>query len=226
MTSSSAVAGLPLNYFNYFTEIEQFYQSKREVFTLLSTLDWVLIENWKEAGVPLETVLSGIERAFSRQNTRKRINSLGYCVKAIEEAIAEEKKGPREEKAPLPEIPAEETRKYLEDLAEKTVGLGKVFPEFAGKISGIADAVRVVEVGNFRGAEQVLGALEDRLISILKVAADESALIEVKKEVDGELAPFRSTMTAEQLTMLEQQLGKRKMLERFNVPRLSLFYLM
>ena len=42
-----------LNYFNYFTEIERFYQSKRESFTLLSTLDWVLIENWKEQGVPL-----------------------------------------------------------------------------------------------------------------------------------------------------------------------------
>ena len=34
------------NYFNYFTEIERYYQSKREVFTLLSTLDWVLIESW------------------------------------------------------------------------------------------------------------------------------------------------------------------------------------
>ena len=44
-----------LNYFNYFTEIERFYQSKRETFTLLSTLDWVLIENWKEQGIPLET---------------------------------------------------------------------------------------------------------------------------------------------------------------------------
>src|SRR5215467_3361028 len=58
-----------LNYFNYFTEIERFYQSKRESFTLLSVLDWVLIEGWKEQGIPLETVLKGIDRAFSRAKT-------------------------------------------------------------------------------------------------------------------------------------------------------------
>ena len=56
-----------LNYFNYFTEIEQFFQSKREVFTLLSTLDWIIVETWKEQGVPLEVVLKGIDRAFSRR---------------------------------------------------------------------------------------------------------------------------------------------------------------
>src|SRR5215813_12293707 len=77
------------NYFNYFTEIERFYQSKREVFTLLSTLDWVLIENWKEQGIPLETVLRGIDRAFSR--SKRKVNSLGYCVKAVEEVVGEEK---------------------------------------------------------------------------------------------------------------------------------------
>jgi hypothetical protein len=219
------VAGLPLNYFNYFTEIEQFYQSKRDVFTLLSTLDWVLIENWKEAGVPLDVVLKGIDRAFSRGNARRRINSLGYCVKAVEEVIAELKDA-RVEKAALPEIPADETRKYLEDLAEKTSAVSKSFPEFTAKISAIADSVRAIDTKNFRDAEQVMSALEEKLIAILRVAADEAALVEVKREVDSELAPFRSTMTTEQLAMLEQQLSRRKLLERYNVPRLSLFYLM
>lgn len=216
---------MPLNYFNYFTEIEQFYQSKRDVFTLLSTLDWVLIENWKEAGVPLDAVLKGIDRAFSRVNAKRRINSLGYCVKAVEEVI-EEMKDTRVEKPALPEIPADETRKYLEDLAEKTSAVAKSFPEFGTKIGAIAEAVRAVDTKNFRDAEQVMSALEERLIAILRVAADEAALIDVKREVDGELAPFRSTMTTEQLSMLEQQLSKRKLLERYNVPRLSLFYLM
>jgi hypothetical protein len=50
-------------------------------------------------------------------------------------------------------------------------------------------------------------------------------MIEIKREVDEELNPFRSTMTAAQLTMLEQQMWRRKLLERHNVPRLSLFYL-
>ena len=214
-----------MNYFNYFTEIEQFYQTKRDVFTLLSTLDWVLIENWKEHGIPLDVVLKGIDRAFSRPSARRRINSLAYCVKAVEEVI-EEQKSTRVEKPALPEISSEETHRYLEDLAERTSAVGQVFPEFAAKIAAVADAVRGVDAKNFRDAEQVLGALEERLMAILRVAAEETALIEMKREVESELAPFRSTMTAEQLTMLEQQLSRRKLLERYNVPRLSLFYLM
>jgi hypothetical protein len=212
-----------LNYFNYFTEIEQFYQSRRDSFTLLSALDWVLIENWKDQGVPLDLVLKGIDRAFSR--ARKKINSLAYCVRAIDEVI-EEQKDTRVDRPELPQISETETRKYLEDLAEKVAALKKVFSEFASKIDSIAESIRGVDTSNFRDAEQILSALEDRFISILRVAADESALVEVRRDVDSELGPFRSTMTAEQLSMLEQQLSKRKLLERYNVPRLSLFYLM
>ena len=89
----------------------------------------------------------------------------------------------------------------------------------------IAASVRAVDVRNLRAAEQALTALEEKLIAKLKFTADDKTMIEVKREVDGELNPFRSTMTAAQLAMLEQQMWRRKLLERFNVPRLSLFYL-
>jgi phage-related minor tail protein len=200
-----------LNYFNYFTEIEQFYQTRRESFTLLSTLDWVLIENWKEQGVPLDFVLKGIDRAFSR--AKRKINSLAYCIKAVEEIIEEQKEG-RVERPELQQISTQETRQYLEDLAQKTAAVSLEIPEFAAKIN------------NFRDAEQILEALEERLLAILRVAADESVLVEIQRDVEAELGPFRSSMTAAQLAMLEQQLSRRKLLERYNVPRLSLFYLM
>jgi len=215
--------GLTLNYFNYFTEIEEFFQTRRESFTLLSTLDWVLIENWKDQGIPLEIVLKGIDRAFSR--ARKKINSLAYCVKAVEEVIDEQKET-HIEKPELPAVSADETQRYLDDLALKTGAIGKVFPEFAAKIAVLASAIKDLDTGNFRDAETTLTALEDRLISILRIAADEAVLIGVQREVASELGPFRSTMTAEQLTMLEQQLSRRKLLEHYRVPRLSLFYLM
>jgi len=212
-----------MNYFNYFTEIEQFYQSRRESFTLLSTLDWVLIENWKEQGIPLDTVLKGIDLAFSR--AKRKINSLGYCVKAVEQII-EEQKDTNPGKPDVPEIPRGEIVNYLEDLAARTRAVTEVFPEFAARINAIAEAIVTVDPTEFREAEQTLTALEERLAAILKVAADESAAIELRKAVDAELAPFRATMTAEQLAMLEQQLSRRKLLERYKVPRLSLFYLL
>jgi hypothetical protein len=213
-----------LNYVNYFTEIENHFQCKRDVFTLLTTLDWVLIENWKDQGVPLETVLRGIDRAFERPNARRRIGSLAYCVKAVEQ-ICEEQKDLRVAKPELPDVSQDEVSAYIEKLAVAVSGLSRAFPEFSVKFDGVAGVIRQLDVSNLRSAEQTLTALEEKLIALLKVACDESVLVDVKREVDGDLNPFRSTMTAEQLTMLEQQMWRRKLMERFEVPRLSLFYL-
>jgi hypothetical protein len=200
------------NYFNYFTEIERFYQSKRESFTLLSTLDWVLIENWKERGLALELVLKGIDRAFSR--AKRRINSLAYCVKAVEE-VCEEQKDLSVEAPHVPDFNEDEVRAYIHKLADEVARLDEA----------IGRSVRDIDVANLRLAEQSLTALEEKLIGKLKFTADDATMIELKREVDGELNPFRSTMTTPQLAMLEQQMWRRKLLERFEVPRLSLFYL-
>jgi hypothetical protein len=211
-----------LNYFNYFTEIENFYQTRRETFTLISSLDWVLIENWKEQGIPLEMVLKGIDRAFSK--AKRRINSLAYCVRAVDEVVHEEKET-RIERPNLPEIPQDEVQQFLEKIAGRTSSLHSIFPEFASRITSIGDAVRAVDSSDFREAEQTLNALEEKLISILKVASDESTMLEIQRGVEADLAPCRATMSAEQLSMLEQQLWRRKLMERYNLERLSLFYL-
>ena len=42
------------NYFNYFTEIEERFQQRRGSILLLSTLDWALVDMWRQAGIPLE----------------------------------------------------------------------------------------------------------------------------------------------------------------------------
>src|SRR5215467_6867759 len=61
-----ALQAIVVNYFNYFTEIEEHFQRRRGGVLLLSTLDWALIEIWKDAGIPLEAALRGIDAAFDR----------------------------------------------------------------------------------------------------------------------------------------------------------------
>jgi len=200
------------DYFNYFTEIERFYQTKRKTWTLVTCLDWVLIENWNERGVPLEIVLKGIDRAFSR--AKRDINHLAYCVKAVEEVLTEQKELSVEKPA-LPDFGPDEIAAYMTNLATEVERVD----------AGIASSIRAVDVGDLRKAEQSLAAFEEKLIAKLKFTADDDTMIQLKREVDGELTPFRSTMTAAQLTMLEQQMWRRKLLERSNLPRLSLFYL-
>src|SRR6185437_1428373 len=84
-----------LNYFNYFTEIEEHFQRRRGTLLLLSTLDWALIETWKEAGIPLEAVLRGIDVSFDHYERRPRktrkVNGLAFCAQEVL-AAAEEMK--------------------------------------------------------------------------------------------------------------------------------------
>ena len=83
------------NYFNYFTEIEERFQQRRGSLLLLSTLDWALIESWREAGIPLEAVLRGIDAAFEKYEARqkrgrmRRINGLAWCAQAVMQAADE-----------------------------------------------------------------------------------------------------------------------------------------
>ena len=210
------------NYFNNFTEIERHYQTKRESFTLLSTLDWVLIETWKNQGVPLEVVLKGIDRAFSR--ARRKVASLGYCVNAVAE-VAEEQKDLKTEAPAPPDFQPGEVRAYFARLADEVRDLGRIFPEFAPRLQSVAAAIQEQDAADLRSAETTLAALEEKLVSILKIAADEAALVEVQNAVERSLGPLRSKMTVEQLAMLEQQLWRRQLMERYGAPRLSLFYL-
>ena len=84
-----------LNYFNYFTEIEERFQQRRGALLLLSTLDWALIETWHEAGIPLDAALRGIDAAFDKYEARqkkgrmRKINGLAWCAQAVMEAAEE-----------------------------------------------------------------------------------------------------------------------------------------
>jgi len=129
------------NYFNYFTEIEECFRKCRGTATLLSPLDWALIESWKEARIPLEAALNGIERAFTKYAKRPRpfekINSLAYCTQAVMRAAEELKTslveggGNRESRsnADRAQFTAEEIQGYLNRNAEILDEAGRYWQE-------------------------------------------------------------------------------------------------
>jgi hypothetical protein len=82
----------PLNYFNYYTEIEDAFIRRRGKHLLVSTLDWSLMESWKKMGIPLHVALRGIEKAFDSFESRPRkrsVKSLMYCQEEVEAQYAE-----------------------------------------------------------------------------------------------------------------------------------------
>jgi len=82
----------PLNYFNYYSEVEDTFIRRRGKHLLVSPLDWALIESWKQMGIPLHVVLRGIEKAFDSYEARPRnrsVKTLFYCQEEVEAQFAE-----------------------------------------------------------------------------------------------------------------------------------------
>jgi len=238
------------NYFNYFTEIEQHFQRRRGGILLLSTLDWALIETWKDAGIPLEAALRGMDAAFDRYDQRasksKKINSLGWCAQEVLAAAEEMKeaavgaaKGDDDAGAAQPAAsagfdPAEIAaflRKNADQLeraklpSRASISLEGLAREAAAALRDLAHDVTAKKAARLEDVERRLTVLEEKLFAGLLAATPDEDLVRVRAQADRELAPYRSKMSAAQIDQLLKQYIHKRLLEKYGVPRLSLFYL-
>lgn len=219
-----------LNYFSYFTEIEEHFQRARGTgLFLMSPLDWALAESWKNSGVPLEAVLRGIDAAFARWRSRRqrsqRINSLAYCAQAVmQEAEAMARNQASAGAAPSePLLPPEAVRRHLEKGAAALEALPG-FEEIAASLRSILASFDQ-HAADLRELELRLTTLEDRMASIARARLSDEQLLSMRRELERDLGPYRSRMSAEQLARLEKSFLDRKVYELAGLPRLSLFYL-
>jgi hypothetical protein len=73
--------------------------------------------------------------------------------------------------------------------------------------------------------EQRLTVLEEKMLATARAAQTEEELLRARQELEAELRPYRSKMSAAQLALLEKQYLERRLLDGHKLPRLSLFYL-
>jgi hypothetical protein len=232
------------NYFNYFTEIEERFQQRRGAILLLSTLDWALIETWRDAGIPLEAVLRGIDSAFDKYESRqkrgrmRRVNGLAWCAQAVMEA-AEEMREASVGSTPSPATSNEtgfEHKRVAAHLEAAAAALDastiahEACAATAARLRELATEARSDKSGTtgtheVEAFERVLTVLEEKLFAALTAAAPEELLVGLKEHAARELAPYRSRMGAVQLRQVEHQFVQKQLLVSYNLPRLSLFYM-
>ena len=229
------------NYFNYFTEIEEHFQRRRGSLLLLSTLDWALIETWREAGIPLEVVLRGIDDAFDKHEARRqrgpqrRVNGLAWCAQAVMEA-AEQQKEAAIGAAPAKAAEADagfEAQRIAGHLEAGALALdaSAIAPQncaaLAARLRTLAAETLACESpsASVEELERQLTVLDEKLFATLTTEAPEDLLVRLKTEAARELAAYRSRMGAVQLRQIEQQFVHKRLLEHYNLPRLSLFYM-
>lgn len=232
------------NYFNYFTEIEEHFLQRRGGGLLLSTLDWALIETWKDAGVPLEAVLRGIDAAFDHYDQRpsktKKVNSLAFCSQEVLGAAEDMKEaavgaGPNQvspKSQTSSGFEAEEVKAFLSRNAEllekakvpQTIARSLV-AESARTLRQLAEEIEGKPTPRLEDLERRLTVLEEKLFAALLTSTSDDELVTIRAEADRELAPYRRKMSGPQIEQLQKQYVNKKLLEKYHLPRLSLFYM-
>jgi hypothetical protein len=238
------------NYFNYFTEIEEYFWKKRGAHLLVSPLDWAIMEAWQKAGVPLEAVLKGIDSAFesyqrSKRGAGKPLKSLAYCTDAVLEAAEEQQeaaagRAPKNSRAAAHAAAGEpfsrvELKDYfaknatrLKEAAANQFTSQSAWPVRLREIADALEAQTMIldspGILDLEDLERRLTILDEKIHALLISEASEDLLLKIRREVDSQLASYRRKMKAEQLAMIEKQYMQKRLLEEFGLPRLSLYY--
>jgi hypothetical protein len=235
------------NYFNYFTEIEEHFQRRWGGILRLSSIDWVLIETWKDAGIPLEAVLRGIDVTFEHYERRpskaRKVNGLGFCsqeVLAAAEDMKEAAVGTGGEPEPSrssasqgfePQTVAAFLRRNANLLVEATlpekrgVSVKALAVETATTLRHLAAETETKLPARLEDLERHLTVLEEKLFAALLASIVDEEIMNVRAEADRDLAPYRRKMSAPQIEQLQKQYVYKRLLEKYHLPRLSLFYM-
>jgi len=232
------------NYFNYFTEIEEHFQKRFGGALLLSTIDWALIEVWKDAGIPLQAVLRGIDVTFDHYQRRpsrtRKVNSLGFCAQEVLSAAEEMKEAAVGSARPecqkdagfRPSEIAAFLRRSAEQLEtarlpERTgLSASQIANETAKALREIAAEVEAHEnLPRLEDLERRLSVAEEKLFAILLSVTADAEVVAVRADADREMSPYRSKMPAAQIEQLQKQYVRKRLLEKYQLPRLSLFYI-
>jgi len=233
-----------LNYFNYFTEIEDAFVRRRGKHLFLSPMDWALMETWKQQGIPLHIVLRGVEKSFDSYEARPRkrsVKTLLYCQEEVEAQYAEWVEAhvgssntsaePESDKTPFSFAAISEhlqrSRNALSELAQSRKQKDDLSEALTRAIALLVEIEKDFASGatlDTRKLEDSLTGLERMLNDSMLSVAGSSTLDEFKKGVKDQLKPYRAQMDAAAYKQTFDNLLLKRLREQFAVPRLSLFF--
>lgn len=235
-----------MNYFNYFTEIEDAFVRRRGKHLFLSPMDWALMETWKQQGIPLHIVLRGVEKSFDSYEARPRkrtVKTLLYCQEEVEaqyeewvearvgSASTSDNNEADSDKTPFSfEAISEHLQRNRNSLAalarsrNKEDDLSEALTRAAALLVDIESDFTSSATLDTRKLEDSLTGLERMLNDAMLAVIDKDKLDELNKEVKDKLKPYRAQMEAAAYKQTFDNLLLKRLREQFAVPRLSLFY--
>jgi len=202
----------------YYREIARHFLARRGAPFFLSAKDLDLVSSWAAAGVPLEVVLEGVDKAFEifrmKQHRAEKILSLSFCSAQVLRAFEQQrdrkigrrgKTVSRQEKRDRAQA---EIERFLAGIPAEVLFLKEVYEEARQKMAD----------GDI--PDERLEELEEKVEGLLLVHAGEEGRVSLKKEIRAEgRRPAKGEWNRVMDTLLIKHLrGKYK------IPYLSLFY--
>ena len=235
-----------MNYFNYFTEIEDAFVRRRGKHLFLSPMDWALMETWQQQGIPLHIVLRGVEKSFDSYEARPRkrtVKTLLYCQEEVEAQYAEwveahvgsstssETPEPDSDKTPFSFAAISEHLRRCQSSLSELARSRRHEDDLSEALARAAALLGDIEKDFASGATLDTRKLEDSLTGLERLLNDSmlsvvssSALDELKNGVKDQLKPYRAQMDAAVYKQTFDNLLLKRLREQFAMPRLSLFY--
>ena len=243
-----------MNYFNYFTEIEDTFIRRRGRSLLLSPMDWALIESWKEMGIPLHVALRGIERSFDSYESKPRkrsVKTLFYCQEEVEAQFAEwlesqlgangEAESVEDASAEFEEADARlpfPRQTILEHMTRARTALIEIATERKRKdalfdaLGRVAARLQELEKDfsharrpDAESLENDLTSLEKNLDDAVLESMSAAELKAVRSATEEQLKPYKNRMERATYEQTFENLLHKRLREQHGLPRLSLFYL-
>ena len=238
-----------MNYFSYFSEIEDTFIRRRGKHLMLSPIDWALIESWKERGVPLHVALRGIEHAFDSYESKKRkrsVKTLLYCQEEVEAQYAEwleSRVGSHEERDIEDEERSSDKSPFSRDVVlshlarslasikelstqpKQPIELHEALERAASLLDDIRDEYQTAARLDTRKLEESLTGIDRLLDDAIRSALADDQLTSMTAEVESQLKPYMRQMDKAAFEQTRANLLRKRLREHFDIPRLSLFYL-
>jgi hypothetical protein len=237
-----------MNYYNYFTEIEEHFVKRRGRHLLISPMDWALIAAWRDAGVPLQVALRGIDIAMDGFLARKgsgsaRVNSLCYCHDSVmteygshlESRVGESPDAALQSAQNSDEPGKTEVLAFLfgrmneiKDLPAKHYFSGttlETLNRISGRLEEISENVKTGNRFDSEALERDLQIVDNLLISELRSCILPEQMAEWENEAKTELKIYRKQLPRETYDKIRGNYLCKKVRQRFEIGELSLFQL-
>lgn len=225
-----------MNYFNYYTEIEDTFVRRRGKHLFLSPLDWAMIDGWKERGIPLHIVLRSIESVFDvydRQPPGTRtIKSLFYCREEIEiqhrEWLSSQTgKGDSEQgSASEPEFSVERIAAHIDECAAKLAKCEiESLSEGIGRAVTHLSEIKANLTNDLDTVDKTLSDVEKLLDRTLLENWEPNHLATLEANVKSQLKPYKSDMEPDKYRQTYELMVMKRLREEARIPRLGLYFL-